>query len=271
MLPLCATGGLPASVFVPAFTALANQPQALAPACRIPPRPAHPALWSAGACSRFVPLAACPPVFSSRPAATGKVFVPEKFCPPSAGEIGSPTSRSRRQRRCYTQLTYFEDERLRIAHGLGSVTLCAAAAADSLVLRIAHGLGSVTLNVLPRVQRDKLRIAHGLGSVTLDEQRHTGRAQLRIAHGLGSVTLVGDKSHIHLLLRIAHGLGSVTLVERAHRYSFQLRIAHGLGSVTLLALCTEPLHSCGLLTGWDRLHYLPRKPRPERGLLLPGL
>ena len=57
---------------------------------------------------------------------------------------------------------------LRIAFGLGSVTLIVALEPTEDGLRIAFGLGSVTLKVLAVVEEPVLRIAFGLGSVTLE-------------------------------------------------------------------------------------------------------
>ena len=59
---------------------------------------------------------------------------------------------------------------LRIAFGLGSVTLIVALEPTEDGLRIAFGLGSVTLAALASPCGKLLRIAFGLGSVTLDHK-----------------------------------------------------------------------------------------------------
>ncbi len=100
-------------------------------------------------------------------------------------------------------------------------------------LRIARGLGSVTLAPGLGVHQPQLRIARGLGSVTLEATAPTMSSRLRIARGLGSVTLARRAVRSAGLLRIARGLGSVTLERICERAAARLRIARGLGSVTL--------------------------------------
>ena len=57
---------------------------------------------------------------------------------------------------------------LRIARGLGSITLASTAVRHGVGLRIARGLGSITLNRWQLTLTRELRIARGLGSITLE-------------------------------------------------------------------------------------------------------
>ncbi len=78
---------------------------------------------------------------------------------------------------------------LRIAYGLGLITLTAKPLTLMPWLRIAYGLGLITLRTHPDRPPTSVRIAYGLVLITLPVSCLSDAAPLRIAYGLGLITL----------------------------------------------------------------------------------
>ena len=138
---------------------------------------------------------------------------------------------------------------------LGSVTLIIAFPFQPL--RVADCLRP-GIGYTPRARRPRhhrLRIAYGLGSVTLEPAIHPGAAALRIAYGLGSVTLTPRRPRppvpVADCLRAGIGYTENDPCPGGCSVADCLRAGIGYtpGNVKVRLTC-----SCGLLTGWDRLH-----------------
>ena len=126
-----------------------------------------------------------------------------------------------------------------------------------LPLRLARRLGSDTLSRM----LSRSRPCSCCGLLAGWDRIHllgdaVSSALLRLARRLGSDTLSDAAWHASCrMLRLARRLGSDTLeIDSTNRDIPSLRLARRLGSDTLCQR-REKLAGCGLLAGWDRIHY----------------